>query len=160
MVFVFDRVMMTSSNGNIFRVTGHLCGEFTGLGILMFSSICARINCWVNNRGAGDLRRHRAPYDVIVMWCSFSTGYSSFVRITDYRDCNPINGHQGVTCPIGIHVMTYERHMCHLWTPVTRLFVQQIVLPLCLGWGVGVEGCGFTSYQPSCELFCPLIQNI
>ena len=23
-------VMMTSSNGNIFRVTGHLCGEFTG----------------------------------------------------------------------------------------------------------------------------------
>ena len=26
-VFIF---MMTSSNGNIFRVTGHLCGEFTG----------------------------------------------------------------------------------------------------------------------------------
>ena len=25
------RYMMTSSNGNIFRVTGHLCGEFTGL---------------------------------------------------------------------------------------------------------------------------------
>ena len=25
-------VMMTSSNGNIFHVTGHLCGEFTGLG--------------------------------------------------------------------------------------------------------------------------------
>ena len=23
--------MMTSSNGNIFRVTGHLCGEFTGI---------------------------------------------------------------------------------------------------------------------------------
>ena len=27
---VGDRNMMTSSNGNIFRVTGHLCGEFTG----------------------------------------------------------------------------------------------------------------------------------
>ena len=25
-------MMMTSSNGNIFRVTGHLCGEFTGSG--------------------------------------------------------------------------------------------------------------------------------
>ena len=25
------QIMMTSSNGNIFRVTGHLCGEFTGL---------------------------------------------------------------------------------------------------------------------------------
>ena len=24
--------MMTSSNGNIFRVTDHLCGEFTGTG--------------------------------------------------------------------------------------------------------------------------------
>ena len=24
--------MMTSSNGDIFRVTGHLCGEFTGPG--------------------------------------------------------------------------------------------------------------------------------
>ena len=24
--------MMTSSNGNIFRITGHLCGEFTGPG--------------------------------------------------------------------------------------------------------------------------------
>ena len=36
-------------------------------GTLMFSLICARINCWVNNREAGDLRRHRAHYDVIVM---------------------------------------------------------------------------------------------
>ena len=26
------RYMMTPSNGNIFRVTGHLCGEFTGSG--------------------------------------------------------------------------------------------------------------------------------
>ena len=26
--------MMSSSNGNIFRVTGHLCGEFTGPGEL------------------------------------------------------------------------------------------------------------------------------
>ena len=29
-MFVFRAVMMTSSNGNIFRVTGPLCGEFTG----------------------------------------------------------------------------------------------------------------------------------
>ena len=34
---------------------------------LMFSLICASINGWVNNRGAGDLRRHRAHYNVIVM---------------------------------------------------------------------------------------------
>ena len=29
-VFIMETVMMTSSNGNIFRVTGLLCGEFTG----------------------------------------------------------------------------------------------------------------------------------
>ena len=35
----------------------------------MFSLICAWINAWVNNREAGDLRRHRAHYDVVVMRC-------------------------------------------------------------------------------------------
>ena len=33
-----------------------------------FSLICAWINSWVNNREVGDLRRHRAHYDVIVMF--------------------------------------------------------------------------------------------
>ena len=36
-------------------------------GALMFCLICAWINARVNNRGAGDLRRHRAHYDVIGM---------------------------------------------------------------------------------------------
>ena len=69
---------MTSSNGNIFRVTDHLCGEFTAdrwiprtndqlLGALMFSLICAWINGSVNNREAGDSGRYRAHYDVTVM---------------------------------------------------------------------------------------------
>ena len=69
---------MTSSNGNIFRVTGHLCGELTGprwipsnkgqrRGDLMLSLICVWINGWVKNLEAGDLRRYRAHYDVIVM---------------------------------------------------------------------------------------------
>ena len=67
-----------SSNGNIFCVTGHLCGEFTGprefpaqrpvtRRFMMFSLICVWINDWVNNREAGDVRRYRAHYDVIVM---------------------------------------------------------------------------------------------
>ena len=37
-------------------------------GALMFTLMCARINGWVNNREAGDLRRYRAHYDVIVMY--------------------------------------------------------------------------------------------
>ena len=36
-------------------------------GALMFSLICTRRNGWVNNGDAGDLRRHRAHHDVIVM---------------------------------------------------------------------------------------------
>ena len=33
----------------------------------MFSMICVWINGWENNREAGDLRRHRAHYYVIVI---------------------------------------------------------------------------------------------
>ena len=36
-------------------------------GYLMFSLICAWINGWVNDREAGDLRRHCTHYGVIVM---------------------------------------------------------------------------------------------
>ena len=70
--------MMTSSNGNILRITGHLCGEFTGprwiprpkasdteLWCFLWSAL--EINGWVHNGEAGDLRRHRAHYDVTVM---------------------------------------------------------------------------------------------
>ena len=76
--FSFCVKMMTSSNENIFRVTGHLCGEFTGprwfprakasdAELWCFLFICVWINGWVNNREAGDLRRYRAHCDVIVM---------------------------------------------------------------------------------------------
>ena len=42
-------------------------------GALMFTLICARINSWVNNGEAGDLRRHPGHYDVIVMSPQIST---------------------------------------------------------------------------------------
>ena len=69
--------MMTSSNGNVFLVTGPLCGEFTGPGEIPAQRPVTQsfdvffdlrmINAWVNNREAGDLRRHRRHYDVTVM---------------------------------------------------------------------------------------------
>ena len=70
--------MMTSSNGNIFALLA-ICagnspvpGEFPAQRPVMrsfdfYSLICTRINGWVNNGEAGDLTRHRAHYDVIVM---------------------------------------------------------------------------------------------
>ena len=49
-------------------VTAHKC---QWRGALMLSLICARINGWLNNREAGDLRRHRAHYDVTAITCRF-----------------------------------------------------------------------------------------
>ena len=56
------------------------CGEFTGhQWIPLTQTSEAELWCflwsapeqmvWVNNQDAGDLRRHRAHYDVTVMWC-------------------------------------------------------------------------------------------
>ena len=57
--------MVTSSNGNIFRVTGHLCGEFTGpRWIPCTKASDAELWCF---HEAGDLRRYRAHYDATVL---------------------------------------------------------------------------------------------
>ena len=80
--------MMTSSNGNIFRVTA-LCAGNSPVpmnsphkgqwrGALMFSLTCVWINGWINNREAGDLRRYRAHSDVIVMRNVVFQGWITF----------------------------------------------------------------------------------
>ena len=48
-------------------VTGDFPHKGQWRGALIFSLVCAWINVWVNNRDAGDLRRHHAHYDVTVM---------------------------------------------------------------------------------------------
>ena len=70
--------MITVSNGNIFRETCHLCGEFTGPGefpaqrqVTQSFGVLFDLrqkNDWVNNGAAGDLRRHRTHYDVVAMY--------------------------------------------------------------------------------------------
>ena len=69
---------MTWSNGNIsaflaIRAGNHrspVTSQHKGQrrGALMFSSICAWINGWVNNCESGDLRRHRHHFDVTLMF--------------------------------------------------------------------------------------------
>ena len=67
--------MITSSNGNIFCVTGPLCRESQRPVTRSFDvsfDLCLN-KPLSNNCEGGDLRRHRAHYDVIVMlikWCS------------------------------------------------------------------------------------------
>ena len=68
---------MTSSNGNIsallaicagnLPVTGEFPAQKPVTRSCDVSLICVRINGWVSNREAGELRRHRAHYDVTVM---------------------------------------------------------------------------------------------
>ena len=80
-----------------FRVTGPLCGEFTGhrlpvnsphkgvgRGALMISLIGTWTNGWVNNRDAGDLRRHRAHYYVTVMCIKFVKELIILIHRTRY----------------------------------------------------------------------------
>ena len=43
------------------------CHKGQWRGVLIFSLICAWTNSWANNGDAGDLRRYRAHYDVILM---------------------------------------------------------------------------------------------
>ena len=68
---------MTSTNGNIFHVTGSLCGEFTGQRWIprtkasdteLWCFLDLRLNKPLSNiPETGDLRRHRAHCDVNVM---------------------------------------------------------------------------------------------
>ena len=79
--WVLNCCMMTSSNGNIFprywpsvwgirRSPGNCPHKGQWRGALMFSLICTWTNGLVNSRGVGDMRPHRAHYDVTLM-CLF-----------------------------------------------------------------------------------------
>ena len=106
--------MMTSSNGNICTLLA-LCvrgiyrssvnsphkGQWRGA--LMFSLICAWINAWVNNREAGDLRRHRTHYGVIVMKQDIHTLMSTMLHVTSFSDIVPMLVHFTNICVIYRH---------------------------------------------------------
>ena len=84
----------------IFAGNSPVTGEFPAhkgqwRGALMSSLICARINGWVNNRGAGDLRPHCAHYDVTIMDAS-STNRSHVIYINicgEGHQTVSLNGH-------------------------------------------------------------------
>ena len=118
MVFLKHASMMTSSNGNILRVTGHLCGEFTGhrwisphkgqwCGALMLSLICPWIKVWVNNGEAGDLRRNHTHYKVTVMryWILFQ--YED--DLPSYQDSH-YKDETGNTASLHYCIVLFHRH--------------------------------------------------
>ena len=94
--------MMMSSNGNIFHITGPLCGEFTchrgipctkasDAELWCFLWSAPWINGWVNNCEAGDLRCYGSYYDVIVMlggMFNVTDGYLSCILYQEYPQCH------------------------------------------------------------------------
>ena len=74
-------------------------------GTLLFSLIGAWTNGWVNNRDAGDLRHHRAHYDVTVMRkCFFDDGPLGY---TITRTGPAL---EGLTCREGVFGGVYWSH--------------------------------------------------
>ena len=109
------KTIVTSLNGNIFCVTGHLCEEFTGPGEfpvqrpLMFPLVCAWINASVNNREADDLRRNGTHYDVNIM---------------EY-------GHYSLHSTFNVHVLLYCRRCMHdIFMTIDLSGLQQLEVPI------------------------------
>ena len=106
-------------------------------GSLMFSLICAWINGWVNNREVGDLRRHRARYNVIVMrhMCPIGILTSSFECKKLFHMWNLPNC-QSPDCPrwrhwvSNIFVIAGTEMACHLFdvNPLCSLVMVFIVI--------------------------------
>ena len=110
--------MMTSSNGNIFRVTGPLCGEFTGHRWIptqrsMTRSfnfvICAWINGWVNTGEAGNLRRHRAHFDVTLM---LALAQLCLMRSLQYRRHGWHRRHDILAAHFNLNFLATNHHIC------------------------------------------------
>ena len=126
LLILFD--MMTSSNGNIFRITGHLCrgihrspvnsphkGQWRGA--LMFSLICTWINGWINNREVGNLRCYCA-HDIIVTW-SYCTDVMISLSLCDiYRLCAWSNHEEKL---LSASLILYDRkYATHPWLSITK----------------------------------------
>ena len=88
-------------------------------GALVFPLICTLINGWVNNRDAGDLRRHGAHYDVIVM--------HAVTLLLLKRKCCQIDA---IDSMIIIPAMTTRVHVsCPTWKSHSNVFSCHISVP-------------------------------
>ena len=132
-VNIWGENMMTSSNGIIFCVTGHLCGEFTGprrippykgqwRGALMLSLICTWTNDWVNYWDAGDLQCHRTHYDITVMF------FFSIVGVAVHSPCEVGLNWQSNTVECHYNMVQYCK-ILHKWLQELRKNINQILDP-------------------------------
>ena len=90
-------------------------------GALMFSLICAWINGWVNDREAGDLRRHRAHYDVTVMRNCIEMVASGMLFGIGYCEtaCRKKNSHK-MCAPPGVH-FSMKLKLAGIWLHIVDI---------------------------------------
>ena len=111
-------------------------------GALMFSLICGWINNWVNNREAGDLRRHRGHFDVIVMRRSFfGLPYFTFRHCGCYE--SPVTLSTPSFCILGnnVYIVPTESRICleivpKLWNACTfsNFMICMAMVNWCVIW--------------------------
>ena len=156
--------MMTSSNGNIFRVTVHLCREFTGDRWIprtrtsdaeLWCFLCSAhwINGWANTREAGDLRRRHAHYDVIVM-CSYVLHLPAATVIMSRVE---FMEHMSWSLEGMLMVITHLRNMMKIWPRIDQISIstplRQWHTLACLINHIGRSNqmCGFSSCLTICN---------
>ena len=92
----------------------------------MFSLICAQINGSVNNGEAGDLRRYRAHYDVIVMYmvASLEVGSQCQKQVSRAGTSNylPQYPWDVITCPCPWNLLLAHKSQIKSWGEMQRKY--------------------------------------
>ena len=101
-------------------VTGEFSAQRPVTRVLVFSLIYAWINAWVNNREAGDLRRHSSHYDVTIMiskeyitWNILSQTYFYPCQIGVFRWHSHKHAVEVAGCRIADGSGGWHRWSCH-----------------------------------------------
>ena len=117
-------------------------------GALIFSFICAWINGWVNNCKAGDLRRHRAHYDVTVMGKQYLE--SPLLPIKLQQGIQWITNHLIPSCPSFLFYFSDDVTACkripHYW-PFIEGILPKGPYPPCLRMADRALLAGYPRYK-------------
>ena len=130
--------MMTSSNGNIFRVTGHLCGEFTGhRGIPRTKASDAELWCYLDLHLNKRLSKQSWGWWFETLSRSLwrhgnGSGNGSLSQRARYEESVPMSWrHSGqqfwyrsLQLTSVSHLNNYNHATCRLKSPGTRLFLR------------------------------------
>ena len=174
---LFNTIMMMSSNGNIYGVTGPLWGESTRSPVdsphkgqwcraSIFSLICAWTNDWANIRNAGDFRRHCAHYDVIVMTLSrvwIQSPHASPLRANDWaaylssleKGCRELSRVFCNRCLLWFWCAVYLCHGCPVFTHYSDVIMNMMasqITSLTIVYSTVYSGADQRKYQSSASL--------